>query len=110
MVNLSIGPLGIGSPLPLPLPLPKAPIVLDKVLSCIEVGSIPISWSNSFLFVFFILKIGQCCRPQKDVCFFLLLFYYFFIVFLNLELSKTLKKIKNKKQKIIIIIINVNKI
>ena len=28
MVNLSMGPQGIGSPLP--LPLPKAPIVLDN--------------------------------------------------------------------------------
>ena len=56
VVNLSMGPLGIGSP----LLLPNVPIVLDKALSCIEVGSIPISWSNSFLFRFLILKIGQC--------------------------------------------------
>ena len=55
VVNLSMGPLGIGSP----LPLPNVPIILDKALSCIDVGPIPISWSNSFLFVFLSLKLAN---------------------------------------------------
>ena len=56
MVNLSMGPLGIGYPLTLPFPL-LLPIVLQNELLFIGFGPMPIFSSNSFLFYFCSLKL-----------------------------------------------------
>lgn len=41
-----------------PAPSPHAIVVLEKTFSCVGVGHIPISWSNSSLFYFYSLLLA----------------------------------------------------